>query len=78
MVLTNCALGSLQMNKLKSSQNPKMKNGEIQTMQIHHELERKVSQPLKMAHPIIQAPPVTNATTGFGPSNFFGKKRSNL
>jgi hypothetical protein len=31
-----------------------------------------------MAHPIIQAPPVTNATTGFGPSKFFGKYKSNL
>lgn len=31
-----------------------------------------------MTHPIIQAPPVTNATTGFGPSVFFGKYRSSL
>lgn len=27
---------------------------------------------------MIQAPPVTNITTGFGPSLFVGKNRSNL
>lgn len=35
-------------------------------------------QKLLTAHPIIQAPPVTNATTGFGPSLFLGKYRSRL
>lgn len=31
-----------------------------------------------LTYPIVQAPPVTNATTGFRPSVFFGKYRSNL
>jgi hypothetical protein len=29
-------------------------------------------------HPIIQAPPVTNATTGFGPVEFLGRYKSSL
>lgn len=33
---------------------------------------------IEITDPIIQAPPVTNATTGFGPSIFSGKYRSNL
>lgn len=31
-----------------------------------------------VTHPMIHAPPVTNATTGFGPFIFFGRYRSSL
>lgn len=38
----------------------------------------KESKHVANTYPIIQAPPVTNATTGFGPSLSFGKYRSSL
>lgn len=33
---------------------------------------------MSVTYPIIQAPPVMKATTGFGPSLFLGKNKSSL
>lgn len=38
----------------------------------------KCSNQVMVTYPIIQAPPVTNATTGFRPLVFLGKNRSSL